>query len=298
MKGSNIFYFISQGIKYFRTNKYISLAAVGVLAACLFIVGNFWLIYLNVDLNLQRLEKENQTVLFLDDAVGEDQFAQIEQSILAIGNVSACEFISKEQAFADYKEAYAEEYDLYSELDENGINPLRNSFSVTMENIELYEETVYQLSQIEGVARIRKQNQDTLDGMMTVAKSIYFVCYWIMGLLLIASLFIIMNTIKIARFTNRRQISIMKYVGATDWFIRWPFIFEGAIIGLLAAVISHLFVWYTYSNVMVKLGESIKVLEILPFAQVSGQMLLVTCSCGLVVGVLGSAISIRRYFDV
>lgn len=204
---------MSQGIKYFRTNKYISLAAVGVLAACLFIVGNFWLIYLNVDLNLQRLEEENQTVLFLDDSVGEEQFAQIEQSILAIGNVSACEFISKEQAFADYKEAYAEEYDLYSELDENGINPLRNSFSVTMENIELYEETVYQLSQIEGVARIRKQNQDTLDGMMTVAKSIYFVCYWIMGLLLIASLFIIMNTIKIARFTNRRQISIMKYVG-------------------------------------------------------------------------------------
>ena len=136
---------MSQGIKYFRTNKYISLAAVGVLAACLFIVVNFWLMYLNVDLNLQRLEEENQTVLFLDDSVGEEQCAQIEQSILAIGNVSACEFISKEQAFADYKEAYAEEYDLYSELDENGINPLRNSFSVTMENIELYEETVYQL---------------------------------------------------------------------------------------------------------------------------------------------------------
>ncbi len=266
MRGSNIFYFISQGIKYFRTNKYISLAAVGVLAACLFIVGNFWLIYLNVDLNLQRLEEENQTVLFLEDAVEEEQFAQIEQRILAINNVAACEFVSKEQAFSDYKAAYAEEYDLYSELDENGINPLRNSYTVTMKDIALYEETVYQLSQIEGVARIRKQNQDTLDGMMTVARSIYFVCYWIMGLLLIASLFIIMNTIKIARFTNRRQINIMKFVGATDWFIRWPFIFEGAIIGILAAIISHLFVWYTYANVMVKLGSTIKVLEILPFA--------------------------------
>ena len=112
MRGSNIFYFISQGIKYFRTNKYISLAAVGVLAACLFIVGNFWLIYLNVDLNLQRLEEENQTVLFLEDAVEEEQFAQIEQRILAINNVAACEFVSKEQAFSDYKAAYAEEYDL------------------------------------------------------------------------------------------------------------------------------------------------------------------------------------------
>jgi len=298
VRGSNFFYFISQGIKYFRSNKYVSFAAVGVLAACLFIMGNFWLIYLNVDLNLQRMEEENLTMLFLDDAVDSDRFADIRSQIERIDNVAACEFISKEQAFEEYKATYAEEYDLYQDLEEQGINPLPNSFSVTMKDITLYEETVYQLSRIEGVARIRKQNQDTIDGMLAVAESVYFICYWIMGLLFVASLFIIMNTIKIARFTNRRQINIMKFVGATDWFIRWPFIFEGAIIGLLAAGISHLFTWYTYTNVMVKLGETIRIFEILPFAGVSMQMLSVEAACGLLIGVLGSAISIRRYFDV
>ncbi|MBQ2698297.1 MAG: permease-like cell division protein FtsX, partial [Clostridia bacterium] len=236
--------------------------------------------------------------LFLDDEVPSDRFAEIRSRIEQIENVAACEFISKEQAFEDYKATYAEEYDLYEDLEAQGINPLPNSFSVTMKDITIYEETIYQLSRIEGVARIRKQNQDTIDGMLSVAKSIYFICYWIMGLLFVASLFIIMNTIKIARFTNRRQINIMKFVGATDWFIRWPFIFEGAIIGLLAAVISHLFVWYTYTNVMIKLGETIRIFEILPFAEVSSQMLLVASVCGLLIGVLGSSISIRRYFDV
>ncbi len=298
VRGSRFFYFISQGFKYFKTNKYISLAAIGVLAACLFIVGNFWMIYLNVDINLRRLEEENQTVLFLDDSVEEEVFPEIEKQIVAIENVDTCVFVSKEEAFADYREAYAEEYEIYSELTESGINPLRNSFAVTMKDITLYQETVYQLSKIEGVARIRKQNQTTLDGIMTVAKTIYFVCYWIMGLLLVASLYIIMNTIKIARFTNQRQINIMKFVGATDWFIRWPFIVEGCIIGLLAALLAYLFVWYTYVNVMVKLGGTIAVLELQPFEQVSRQMLLMMCSCGLLVGVVGSAFSIRRYFDV
>ena len=296
---SNIGYFISQGCKYFWSNKYVSLAAVGVLAACLFIMGNFWLIYQNVDVNLKMLQDENETVMFLDNDLTDEEITQIGLRIIDIENVDAdkCKFVTKEQAFEEYKAAYSDEQDLYSDIEMEGVNPLRNYYTVSMKNLELYDETVYQLEQIEGVYRMRVR-KDIVDGIQQVAKAIYFVCYWIMGLLFVASLFIIVNTIKIARFINRRQINIMKFVGATDWFVRWPFIFEGAIIGILAALIGFSVEWYAYTYVMEQLAAAIKAITIITFAEAFYPLLLAFMGCGLAVGVLGSVISIRKYLDI
>ncbi|HWP80150.1 MAG TPA: permease-like cell division protein FtsX [Candidatus Acidoferrum sp.] len=293
----NVGYFISQGCKYFWSNKYVSMAAVGVLAACLFIMGNFWLVYQNVDVNLKLLQDENETVLFLNENLTDDEITGIGKRITAIVNVDKCEFVTKEQAFEDYKEAYSDERDLYADIEEQGVNPLRDYYVVTMKDLELYDETIYQLQQIDGVYRVRMR-KDIIDGMQQVAKAIYFVCYWIMGLLFAASLFIIVNTIKIARFVNRRQINIMKFVGATDWFVRWPFIFEGAIIGLTAAAIGFAVEWYAYTYVMEKLATAIKAITIITFQQAFLPLLAAFIVCGLVVGVLGSGISIRKYLDI
>ena len=275
------------------------MAAVGVLAACLFVIGNFWLIYANVDENLQTLEEYNQTVLFIDEDSNQEQIDELEAKILAIGNIESCIFISKEEALADFTKDYTD--GLFDDVLTNNANPLRDSFAVTMKDTALYAETLYQLRRFESegiVARIRDQKQETIDGINSLASTVYMVCYWIMGLLFLAALFIIMNTIKLARFNYRRQINIMKYVGATDWFIRWPFIFEGAIIGLLAAGLGYFFVWYGYTRVFEGLSSTVNFLQILPFQSVAGQMLLVSLVGGLLVGILGSAISIRRFFDV
>jgi cell division transport system permease protein len=293
----NVGYFISQGCKYFWSNKYVSMAAVGVLAACLFIMGNFWLVYQNVDVNLKMLQDENETVLFLNDDLTDEQITEIGKRIAAIENVDKCEFVTKEQAFEDYKEAYSDEQDLYADIEEKGINPLRDYYVITMKDLALYDETIYQFQQLDGVYRVRMR-KDIIDGMQQVAKAIYFVCYWIMGLLFAASLFIIVNTIKIARFVNRRQINIMKFVGATDWFVRWPFIFEGALIGFSAAALGFAVEWYAYTYVMEKLAAAIKAITIITFQQAFTPLLFAFIGCGLVVGILGSAISIRKYLDI
>lgn len=299
VRGSNFFYFIRQGWKYFWSNKYISMAAVGVLAACLFVIGTFWLIYNNVDANLRNLAEYNRTVLFIDEDSTQEQIDELEQMILAIGNVESCAFVSKDEALLDFTEGYSD--GLFEDVLAEGVNPLRDSFEITMKDTALYAETMYQLRRFESegiVARIRDQKQETIDGINSMADTVYMVCYWIMGLLFVAALFIIMNTIKLARFNYRRQINIMKYVGATDWFIRWPFIFEGGIIGLLAAGLGYFFVWYGYTRVFEGLSSTVSFLQILPFQEVAGQMMAVSLAGGLLIGVLGSAISIRRFFDV
>ncbi len=296
MINSNFFYFIGQGIKYFWSNKFVSLAAVGVLAACLFIMGNFWLIYQNVELNIDKMENENETVLFVDDEM-EGAVDSVKAALEIIANIDTITFKSKEEAFIEYKESYSDEQDLLSELEANNINPLPNSYTVSMKNIELYDETLYQLEQIEGVSSIRARS-DTVEGIMSVANTVYFISYWIMGLLFFASMFIIMNTIKIARFVNRKTINIMKLVGATDWSVRWPFIYEGAIIGLLAAVISFGFEWYAYDYVTENFIETINIVNILPFADVASTLFITFMGAGLSIGVIGSALSIRKYLDI
>ncbi len=272
------------------------MAAVGVLAACLFIIGNFWLVYRNVDENIKILQTENETVLFLNEDLTDDEITAIGAHLGSMENVDQYVYVSKDQAFEQYKADYADEADLYSDLEAQGVNPLLAYYTLSMKDISIYEETLYQLEQLDGIFRIRAR-ADIIEGIEQTANAIYFVCYWIMGLMLIASLFIIVNTIKIARFMNRRQINIMKFVGATDWFVRWPFIYEGMFIGILAAALAFGVEWYAYTYVVEELAPVLSSLTILTFESVYMSLAAAFLACGIAVGVIGSGISIRKYLD-
>ena len=294
MKSNGLGYAVSQAFRYFWSNKVMSFASIGVLACCLFIMCSFCLVSLNLNNNIKDLEAENEIVCFIDDSVDEEGIARIGASLQEIDNVADAVFISKEEALQDYTEQFESNAELFSILDEN---PLRNSYSVTFHSIELFDETLERISGIEGIAKIRSR-QDVVDGLLSLGSTVSTVSFWIMALLFLSSLFIIVNTIKLARHAYRKQINIMKYIGATDWFIRWPFIIEGGIIGLFAGALAFFMVWYTYLALLEKIAIDSFLFAILPFSSVFYPVLGALLGGGVFIGVLGSAITIRKYLDV
>ncbi|MBC8535593.1 permease-like cell division protein FtsX [Feifania hominis] len=296
-RGNSFHYYIKQGWQYFWHNKMMSLASVGVLVACLLIMGSFWLIVQNMTRNIDIVEGKNEVVLYVDENADVERSVEIGTSLRAIENIATVRYLPKDEAFDDWKSRFPEQADLFSDLEEKGDNPLRNSYIVTMKDLELYDETVYTIENIPDVAKVVTR-KDLIDQLLGVGHVINVIGYTIMGLLFLASLFIIVNTIKLARFVYRKQINIMKCVGATDWFIRWPFIIEGALIGLLAGLIAYGLQYYVYNYLILSTIESLKILSAIPFSAVWSVLFGGFVGGGLLVGVLGSAITIRKYLEV
>lgn len=293
MKGNGIRYFFRQSFRYFWSNKIMSFASVGVLATCLFIMCTFLLVAINLNNNIRGIEEKNEIVCFVDETLDDAGVTAVGERLAALPNVSECVFVPKEEALAEYKEQFGENSSVFDGLDEN---PLRHSYTVKLENLDQFDETLAQVESTEGVAYVRS-SKDVVDGIISLRNVVATVSFWIMVLLLLSSLFIIVNTIKLARFVYRKQINIMKYIGATDWFIRWPFILEGGFIGLLAGGLSFGMVWYAYYALLEKLTVNNFLFSILPFSNFVYLALGILLGGGILIGVLGSAITIRKYLD-
>jgi len=157
---------------------------------------------------------------------------------------------------------------------------------------------MYQLNNIEGIDTIR-YNDEVAAGFLNLEKVLTVASFWFIGILFIISIFIISNTIKLAVYSRRREINIMKYVGATDWFIRWPFIFEGLIIGLFSGIVAYFIQWYIYEYIIVGLFATLKnLIIIVDFSTISSSIGLIFAVAGIVIGVFGSSLSIRKHLDV
>lgn len=294
MKSNGFSYFVTQGFKYFWSNKVMSIASIGVLASCLFIMSCFCLVSLNLNNNIKDLQNKNEIICFIDEKYDQSQINGVAEKLKAIANVAKIEFISKDQALADYQKQFEGNINVFENLDEN---PLRNSYSVTFHDISQFDETLQKIETIEGIVKIRSR-EDIVDGLLSLANTVGTVSFWVMVLLFLSSLFIIVNTIKLARFIYRKQINIMKYIGATDWFIRWPFIVEGGVIGLVAGSLAFFMTWYAYAAVLEHLAIDSFIFAIIPFSSVIQPVLLSMVLGGILIGVLGSAITIRKYLDV
>ena len=245
MNQYNMGYHLKEGFRSIFTHGLMSFAAVCMIVACLIIMGSFSLVAVNLDNTLGDLEAQNEFTAYVDESLTEEQAKALQGKLERLANVSSATFVDRQAAMDQYVERYAdsENKDLFEDLPEN---TLRHRYRIHVVEIEKMGETVKAVEQISGIAKVTA-SLDIADGFVTLRNMAGAVAWILIAMLLIISLFIIANTIKLATFHRREEIAIMKMCGATNWFVRWPFIFEGMILGLLGAVLAFFLQWGIYS---------------------------------------------------
>lgn len=292
-KGSmSLGYLTKEGFRNLRVNKLMTLASVTVLFSCMFLMGIAYMIYVNIDALVSGVEAENVIMVYIEDGADTQAVTVLELSLQEIPNVEKCEFISRGQAYSDIIDSMGDSGKYLEGLD----NPLPDAYKVTVKDMTQFKQTVSEIKKLDNVMRVR-QNGDLADKLAKARNTITYISGVIIGLLFLVSLFIISNTIKITMFSRRLEISIMKSVGATNRFIRWPFLVEGVLIGIISAILATGGVWgvytlaakYLLSSAGLLTGSAVNILSYLPF------ILVAFLALGLFSGVFGSANSIRKY---
>ena len=293
MAASDFFYPARQAFSFFKTNKVMSFSSVGILAACLLLIISFVLMLFNVNENISDIKNQNEVVVFIEDGTTEEQITAMYDRIMDIEGVDGAVFVSKDVAMEDYKSEFSEPELLNGLVGDE--NPLSDSYKIHLSDIEKIDSVLIELEKIPEIRKIRS-GKDLLDAITSFSNILSFIIFWIVVIMTAASLFIIVNTIKLARHSYRRHINIMRYVGATKWFIRWPFIIEGAIIGVLAGIVSFVIIAVLYLLLEQKIGGNLFI-QIIEFKRLYGLCAVITVSLGALLGLFGSAISIRKYLE-
>lgn len=295
---NNLKYLVREGLRNTWANRLMSLASVGVLVCCLVLMGSAVLVSVNISHAMVWLEDQNVVMVFLNETVsGSDASLTVEdakQKILSVGNIDKdnVEFVSKEEGFETLMDRFDEKLQIIDSLGDTS-TILPDAFRVGFEDPTRYETTVEQLKNLDIVYTVR-DNREYAEKLMGIKNTVTVVGVWIVGLLLVVSLFIITNTIKLTMYVRKLEISIMKSVGATDWFIRMPFLVEGITIGFTSGVISFILVAYIYSAATSAIS-SIMSSGVLPFMSMIGWLLLAFLGSGILSGAIGSLVSIRKY---
>ena len=294
---NSIAYNISEGTKSLWRNRGMSVASIASVAASLFVLGIVLSIVLNINNFAIIAQKQFDNIqIFLVDEMQADDIARFKRKIENIPGVSKVDFESKDMAMEKLKDRWEDDAYLLEGLE----NPLQNSMIIELTNISLADEVVKQIQDDDYIDSI-SYYKDVIDKMLTISRIISTAGLAIILLLSIVSLFIIANTIKIALYARKREINIMKYIGATNWFIRWPFIIEGMTLGFLGAVIALGSVYVLYGFIFSKLSSEAYSLiggYLLPISTIFDNIAIIFASMGIGIGVLGSLVSLRRYLKV
>ena len=292
MKRYRLTYFLSQSLKGLWRNGIMTVASITVLMSCLVVMGSFALMILNIDVNLEKLGLLNEIVVFIDETKTPEEVEDIGKQISRLDNVASVRFISKDEALAEEKEKYSEYSGLYELVE--GDNPLRDSYVIKYEDNSKVSTLDYQIGQIDGIAK-KNNRLDLATTIENIKSSISLVLIWFMAILFVVSIFVIINTIKLAVHSRRAEITIMRYVGATDWFVILPFIFEGVFIGILESTFAFFIQWYIYGYVVNMMDGTFDFLTILSFSDIGYYVAAIFLGIGIVTGIIGSTISTRKY---
>ncbi len=292
----NAGYYVSEGFHSIFTHGFMSFAAVCMIVACLIIMGSFTLLAVNLDNTLGDLESENEMLVYIDDTLTQDQARALQPILAQVDNVSQLTFVTKEAALADFK---AKHGDTTSVLNDLPNEALRDRYRVHVVDIELMKQTKAALEQVEGVGFVNAATE-IADGFVMVRNIATGVALVLIGILLVISLFIIANTIKLATFYRREEIAIMKMCGATDGFIEWPFVVEGMLLGLTGALIAFLAQWGLYQMVakFAVQGNGLSLVNMISYGTMAPTILAVFCGVGAFIGVAGSLFAIRKFLQV
>ncbi len=295
MRKSNIGYFLREGIRGLFIHGFMSFAAICVIIACLIIMGSFGLVLLDLNATIVKEEQESELLVYIDESLTEAEAKSVGSQINLIPNVLNAEFISREQALENYAEELGDA-EILAGVD---ASTFRHRYSVTLVDITKMDETIAELEQISGVADINA-HQELAAGFETIQNILNLVSAAIILVLLVVSLLIIANTVKLALFARREEIAIMKMVGATNWFIRWPFVIEGFLLGMIGAAGAFFLEWalYNWISESVIAADTIQLLAIVPFTDVLPVVAAAFAATGFLVGVVGSILSIRKFLKV
>ena len=291
----NFGYYCSEGVHSIFTHGFMSFAAVCMIVACLLIMGSFSLVAVNLDNMLGDLEAQNEFLAYIDETYTEEQAQALQPQIEAIPNVAEVTYVSRDQALEDFK-AGREGNELLDDLDGS---VLRDRYRIHVDDIEQLKQTVDQVAAIPGIADTNAA-YEIAQGFVTVRNIAAGVAVVLVTILAVVSLFIIANTIKLAFFYRREEIAIMKMCGATNAFIRWPFVVQGMILGLAGAIVAFFLQWGVYELVSktVIQSDGLSLVTILPFTSLIVNILPVFCGAGLLIGVVGSVLAIRKFLQV
>ena len=292
----NAGYYVSEGFHSIFTHGFMSFAAVCMIVACLIIMGSITLLAVNLDNTLGDLESENEMLVYIDDTLTQDQARALQPILAQVDNVSQLTFVTKEAALADFK---AKHGDTTSVLNDLPNEALRDRYRVHVVDIELMRQTKAALEQVEGVGFVNAATE-IADGFVMVRNIATGVALVLIGILLVISLFIIANTIKLATFYRREEIAIMKMCGATDGFIEWPFVVEGMLLGLTGALIAFFAQWGLYQMVakFAVQGNGLSLVNMISYGTMAPTILAVFCGVGAFIGVAGSLFAIRKFLQV
>ena len=294
MKG-NFGYFFREGSRNMFSHGFMSFAAIGITVACLLIMGTFTLVAVNANGLLEDLEQENEILAYVDDTYTEAESKALQKKLEAVPNVASATYISKRQATEDFAAKYPDE-ELFQGLDPE---IFRDRYAIKVADLERQGETVEQIQSIPGIAKI-SAHEEIAGGFVTVRNVATVVCVALIAILFVVSVFIISNTIKLTTFDRRDEIAIMRMVGATNGFIRWPFVYEGFLFGILGAVIAFFLQWGLYEAVSrgVANNDTLQLIRIIPFEQLWAPVAEVFAGAGIIIGVGGSLSAIRKFLQV
>jgi cell division transport system permease protein len=295
MRINNIGYLIKEGIRGIFLHSFMSFAAICITVACLLIVGTFSSIMYNVNIMVEDLNKTNEVLVYIDSELSDAEARSIGTKINMVDNVLQARFVTREEALQNFLEEHQGD-DAFSGVE---ATDLRHRYVVTLEDNEYMETTVLQLEKIEGVAKINAA-YELAEGFSTLEDLLQVVSVVFIAVLLMVSLLIISNTVKLGMYDRKDEIAIMKMVGATNGFIRLPFVVEGFTLGMIGAGISFGLLWLLYDWAMVKLQsiDTMSLISMQPFDELLIPMVIVFAAAGLFVGIVGSWTSIRKFMDV
>ena len=287
-------YFFSQAFKGIFRNGVMSFASVAVLMSCLVVLGGFALLVHNININLEQFGLLNEIVVFVNEDATEDEIVAIEEKILSLDNVAKVVRETKAEALQKQKDKAGEEYaDIY-DIFTDETNPLTDTFTVTYEDNDKVVTLAYVLNQIEGVYRVNNR-MDLATTISSFKQTVLLIFTWFLLILSVVTLFVIINTIKLSVFSRRHEISIMRYVGATGWFITLPFVLEGIVIGLFASAAAYFIEWYFYLYVEKMVASELQMITIVGFDALQMPLLVGFLGVGVLAGIVGSSISLGKY---
>lgn len=292
-------YIIKEGIQNAYRNKLMSLASISIVTATLIIFGIFLLITINLNQNTKVLNEQPEMVVYCNPQLDDAQLKQLEDTLKQNDKIAGFSQVTKQQAFEKVKEVLGDNKSLLEGEDESFL-PV--SYIIKLKDSKDSTSVIEQFRKTSGIENVT-YSQNTIEFISKISHWIKLISILLITILLIVSMFIISNTIKLTVFARRKEISIMKYIGATDWFIRWPFIIEGVIIGFTGAFLAFILIYYSYSAVESNINSdltriSIDFIQFVKVHDVGFQIIIIYLLFGIIVGALGSLISIRKYLRV
>ncbi len=325
MKLNSVRYLVREGFKNTWTNRLMTIASVGVLVACMVIIGIFVLISQNADMAMGELEKQNVVMAYMEDYSwalygngssqlgknpdekadekgirpsdyvihNEEEAKALCDKIAKLDNVDSVTFVSSEEGLKSATQSMTEDQKKYfTFLTEEGENPLSAAAKVSMKDMKYFDKTVEEISKLEGIDTIQSSSDDA-ETILAIKDGLAAASAWIIAILMIIALVIVSNTIRVTMYTRKLEISIMKAVGATDTFIRLPFVVEGMVIGLVSALLAEGMLYFCYRIATEKIVSTFG--AVIPFGDMMWVLLLLFIGIGVIAGIIGSVIIISKY---